>query len=235
MRRPPESSGAGEWLQRAAPWPPASQPACMDARPTLAGLCTRPSSRQPAPRDIQFCVEDITEGDPRRCGVRWCANSAAPASANSAAPACAAAAAVLPCRRCRGDGAAAGGQRHQGGAHALAGPVPRSPGRPAGHSPLRVRPCPHRLRLPLPAQARGDHGRPGPAGGVPLPTQPPGPALCAPAPNACLCLCLRRHVEITDDRGQQVEFPFSRGVSFYEVNEAGQIVFGASSGVGGGV
>ncbi|KAL4437246.1 hypothetical protein ABPG75_004385 [Micractinium tetrahymenae] len=23
------------------------------------------------PKDIKFCVEDITEGDPRRCGVRW--------------------------------------------------------------------------------------------------------------------------------------------------------------------
>lgn len=23
------------------------------------------------PPDIKFCVEDITEGDPRRCGVRW--------------------------------------------------------------------------------------------------------------------------------------------------------------------
>ena len=23
------------------------------------------------PADIKFCVEDITEGDPRRCGVRW--------------------------------------------------------------------------------------------------------------------------------------------------------------------
>lgn len=25
------------------------------------------------PPDIRFCVEDITDGDPRRCGVRWCA------------------------------------------------------------------------------------------------------------------------------------------------------------------
>jgi hypothetical protein len=23
------------------------------------------------PQDIRFCVEDITDGDPRRCGVRW--------------------------------------------------------------------------------------------------------------------------------------------------------------------
>jgi hypothetical protein len=23
------------------------------------------------PKDIKFCVEDITDGDPRRCGVRW--------------------------------------------------------------------------------------------------------------------------------------------------------------------
>lgn len=25
------------------------------------------------PQDVRFCVEDITDGDPRRVGVRWCA------------------------------------------------------------------------------------------------------------------------------------------------------------------
>lgn len=25
------------------------------------------------PKDVRFCVEDITDGDPRACGVRWCA------------------------------------------------------------------------------------------------------------------------------------------------------------------
>ncbi|KAI7845310.1 hypothetical protein COHA_001152 [Chlorella ohadii] len=36
---------------------------------------------------------------------------------------------------------------------------------------------------------------------------------------------VRWHVEITGEDGQPVEFPFSRGCSFYEVNEEGKIVF----------
>lgn len=32
-------------------------------------------------------------------------------------------------------------------------------------------------------------------------------------------------MEIADESGRPVEFPFSRGVSFYEVNSDGQIVF----------
>ncbi|EFN53111.1 hypothetical protein CHLNCDRAFT_9491, partial [Chlorella variabilis] len=36
---------------------------------------------------------------------------------------------------------------------------------------------------------------------------------------------VRWHVEIADDSGRATEFPFSRGVSFYEVNDLGQIVF----------
>ncbi|PSC68605.1 polyketide cyclase [Micractinium conductrix] len=36
---------------------------------------------------------------------------------------------------------------------------------------------------------------------------------------------VRWHVELTDDRGQSVEFPFSRGVSFYEVNDQGKIIY----------
>ena len=30
------------------------------------------------PDDVRFVVEDLTEGDPRRCGVRWCASLYAP-------------------------------------------------------------------------------------------------------------------------------------------------------------
>lgn len=36
---------------------------------------------------------------------------------------------------------------------------------------------------------------------------------------------VRWHVEIEDERGDAVQFPFSRGCSFYEVNDQGQIVF----------
>lgn len=36
---------------------------------------------------------------------------------------------------------------------------------------------------------------------------------------------VRWHVEITDQTGTPVQFPFSRGVSFYETNDQGQIVF----------
>lgn len=42
-----------------------------------------------------------------------------------------------------------------------------------------------------------------------------------------------RHVEIADESGQAVEFPFSRGVSFYEVNDQGQVCEGAGGAPGG--
>ena len=30
------------------------------------------------PGDLKFCVEDITDGDPRKVGVKWCGSVAAP-------------------------------------------------------------------------------------------------------------------------------------------------------------
>jgi hypothetical protein len=51
--------------------------------------------------------------------------------------------------------------------------------------------------------------------------RPPAATHCANP--TCLTAC--RHVEIADEQGRATEFPFSRGVSFYEVNDRGQIVF----------
>lgn len=42
-----------------------------------------------------------------------------------------------------------------------------------------------------------------------------------PVARRCLVASLR-HVEIADDSGRATEFPFSRGVSFYEVRRAAQ-------------
>lgn len=131
--------------------PPAACPwaACRPGGLTRAQRAARsallPSSeaRPCAPPARPPCrpqVEDITEGDPRRCGVRWCA----------ATPA-----ACLHMSACRWRG-------------------------------LRARRC---------CACRGN-----------LPT--------------AVALPPSRHVEIADQTGTAVRFPFSRGVSFYEVGKA---------------
>ena len=53
--------------------PPATLPANAQepfvGRPAIAAYLAKVQSIVPA--DVRFCVEDITDGDPRRCGVRW--------------------------------------------------------------------------------------------------------------------------------------------------------------------
>lgn len=108
------------------------------------------------PPDVRFCVEDITDGDPRRVGVRWCA----PRKPGG-----------CMYRRCQGWGW----------------------GRALAHQTSQC--VTGDASCCLAAAPWHAHGRP------------------SPAP---------RHVEITGEDGQPVEFPFSRGCSFYEVDEQGK-------------
>lgn len=59
---------------------------------------------------------------------------------------------------------------------------------------------------------------PAPAGRLARTRQQP-PRTHTPTPRVALVEC--RHVELEGG----IEFPFSRGVSFYEINEQGKIVF----------
>lgn len=43
----------------------------MSLHQLQASRCSQVERMVPA--DVRFCVEDITDGDPRRVGVRWCA------------------------------------------------------------------------------------------------------------------------------------------------------------------